>query len=104
MVIYDLPAIGALHVDEAIPRRKRLGLTIFHEREGVIAGVDARIAIDPYVLISEHHLVPWEGGERLHKILANRFRCIPPSGGQRPPDYAPCIIEAQYRGRVVVYG
>src|SRR3989304_2287500 len=101
MVIHDLPVAVSLHIDEAIPRRKRRGVTVLHERKRVVAGVDGRIAVHPNQLIPKGHFVSGEGLERFHEVVAKRVRGISPRGRYRSPEYALCIIEGKYRVGIV---
>src|SRR3990172_1124053 len=101
MVIYDLPVAVSLHIDEAIPRRKRRGVTVLNERKRVVAGVDGRIAVHPNQLIPKGHFVSGEGLERFHEVVAKRLWGISPRGRYRSPEYALCIVEGKYRVGIV---
>ena len=91
MVIDDDPTITILGVSKTVARRQAIRLAVFNPREGVIAGVDRRIAIDADQLFAEVYRDAGHSLSNADEILAHGrpartyFRCRPyPRAPRRP--------------------
>src|ERR1700694_460930 len=105
VMVHNHPVISVLHEREAVPRRKRLGFSVFHKRKGVVSRIDGGSAIRTDQLLTECYLEIRQHLERCNERVA-QCRSIRSHGwGERSPEDRIRGVEGNHLIRIILsYG